>query len=87
MRTADVLHDTTLSPISYYVITVVPSHFFTLLQELRVVVLGYIRPEMRFPGGLPQLIDRIKTDVAVGRNQLDDAENKKFMEDSFLLSQ
>jgi hypothetical protein len=57
-----------------------------LLQELRVVVLGYIRPEMRFPGGLPQLIDRIKTDVAVGRNQLDDAENKKYMEDSFLVN-
>lgn len=33
-------------------------------------VLGYIRPEMRFTGGLPELLNRIKLDIAIARNQL-----------------
>ncbi len=41
-------------------------------QEMKAVVLGYIRPEMRFPGGIPELLNRIKLDIAIGRNQLAD---------------
>lgn len=40
-----------------------------VIQEIRVVVLGFIRPEMRFPGGFPELLNRIKLDIAVGTAQ------------------
>jgi hypothetical protein len=49
-----------------------------ILQEMRAVALGYIRPEMKFPGGLPELVNRIKLDIAIGKNQLDAQENQEF---------
>ncbi len=58
---------------------------FRVAQEMRVKVLGYIRPEMRFAGGLMQLIDRIKTDIAVARIQLDSEASRAAAQDSFLL--
>jgi riboflavin kinase len=38
---------------------------------LRVVVVGFLRPEMRF-GGLGDLLARIRADIGVARAQLDD---------------
>lgn len=55
------------------------------MQELRVVALGYVRPEMRFTGGLPELINRIKADIAAARIQLDDPELAKYTTDKTLL--
>lgn len=40
-------------------------------QNIRVVVVGYIRPEMRFAGGFPELLNRIKLDISVASSQLD----------------
>jgi riboflavin kinase len=40
-------------------------------RPLRALVLGHLRPEVRF-AGLPQLLARIRTDVGVARVQLDD---------------
>jgi len=40
-------------------------------QDIHVVVVGYIRPEMRFSGGFPELLNRIKLDIATARTQLD----------------
>jgi riboflavin kinase len=37
---------------------------------LRVVVAGFIRPEIRF-AGLPQLLARIKTDIGLAKAQLE----------------
>lgn len=51
---------------------------FCLCQNLKVVALGYIRPEMRFPGGLPELVSRINTDKAIASTQLDDEELKAY---------
>ncbi|EFN59949.1 hypothetical protein CHLNCDRAFT_14012, partial [Chlorella variabilis] len=39
-------------------------------QPLRLVVLGYIRPEVKF-GGLQELLARINTDIGIARSQLD----------------
>ncbi|KAG1657679.1 hypothetical protein FOA52_013773 [Chlamydomonas sp. UWO 241] len=39
---------------------------------MRVVALGYIRPEMRFPGGIVELIARIRADVAIAKYALDE---------------
>ncbi|PRW60354.1 riboflavin kinase isoform B [Chlorella sorokiniana] len=39
-------------------------------QPLRLVALGYIRPEVRF-GGLQELLGRINTDIGIARSQLD----------------
>ena len=36
---------------------------------LRVVALGYLRPEMKF-SGIQQLLGRIRTDIGVARSQL-----------------
>ncbi|KAJ9527679.1 hypothetical protein QJQ45_025951 [Haematococcus lacustris] len=53
-------------------------------QELRVVVLGFIRPELKFQGGLPELMDRIQLDKAIARNQLDDPASHAHAQDPFL---
>ena len=50
-------------------------------QQMRVVALGYLRPEMKFPGGIGELIARIKADVAIARVQLDYAEWQSFKTD------
>ncbi|GAX73813.1 hypothetical protein CEUSTIGMA_g1264.t1 [Chlamydomonas eustigma] len=42
-------------------------------QHLKVVAIGFLRPEMKFPGGLSELIARIRADVAISKNQLDDS--------------
>lgn len=44
--------------------------------RLRVVLLGYIRPELKFPKGLPQLIQQIQMDIATSRNLLEEPENQ-----------
>ena len=53
-------------------------------QRLRVVALGYLRPEMRFAGGISELITRIRADVALSKVQLDDPELAVFQEDQWL---
>ena len=47
-------------------------------QRMRVVALGYLRPEMRFPGGIGELIARIKADVAIANVQLSDVGLQEF---------
>lgn len=42
-------------------------------SQLRVVVAGFIRPEIRF-AGLPQLLGRIRTDIGIAKSQLDEPE-------------
>lgn len=39
-------------------------------RRLRVVALGYLRPEVRF-GGLQELLARINTDIGLARGALD----------------
>jgi riboflavin kinase len=41
--------------------------------SMRVVLLGFIRPEIRF-AGLQQLLARIKTDIGIAKAQLDEPE-------------
>eukprot|EP00798_Chlamydomonas_sp_ICE-L_P032291 gene32291-16857_t len=53
-------------------------------SKLRVLLLGYIRPEMRFAGGLPELISRINIDVATSKNLLDEAELQALKSDERL---
>lgn len=53
-------------------------------KRLRVVALGYLRPEMRFAGGIKELVARIRADVAISKNQLDDPEWAKHQQDSRL---
>lgn len=38
---------------------------------LRVVITGFIRPEIKF-NGLQQLLARIKTDIGIAKSQLDE---------------
>lgn len=40
-------------------------------KRMRVVVLGHLRPEVRF-GGLQELLERIRTDIGIARAQLDE---------------
>ena len=49
-----------------------------------MVALGYLRPEMKFPGGIGELIARIKADVAISKVQLDEPELVAFSKDSRL---
>lgn len=42
-------------------------------SQLRVVVAGFIRPEVKF-AGLPQLLARIRTDIGIAKSQLDEPE-------------
>lgn len=46
-----------------------------------MVALGYLRPEMRFAGGIKELIARIRADIAMSKNQLDDAALAQFQSD------
>jgi riboflavin kinase len=52
-------------------------------QRLRVVAVGYLRPEMRFPGGIGELIARIRADVALAKAQLDDPGLQEFKSDKW----
>eukprot|EP00200_Dunaliella_tertiolecta_P007165 CAMPEP_0202375320 /NCGR_PEP_ID=MMETSP1127-20130417/6009_1 /ASSEMBLY_ACC=CAM_ASM_000462 /TAXON_ID=3047 /ORGANISM="Dunaliella tertiolecta, Strain CCMP1320" /LENGTH=442 /DNA_ID=CAMNT_0048972759 /DNA_START=83 /DNA_END=1411 /DNA_ORIENTATION=+ len=40
-------------------------------QNIHVAVVGFIRPEMRFSKGFPELLNRIKLDISTARTQLD----------------
>ncbi len=40
-------------------------------SPLRVMISGFIRPEVKFTG-LPQLLSRIKTDIGIAKSQLDE---------------
>lgn len=40
-------------------------------SNLRVVITGFIRPEIKFTG-LQQLLARIKADIGIARSQLDE---------------
>ena len=51
-------------------------------RPLKAVVLGYLRPEIRF-SGLPELLGRIHTDIGVARTQLDLPAWAEFRADPF----
>lgn len=53
-------------------------------QPLRLVVLGYIRPEMKF-AGLSQLLNRIKADIGIARVSLDDKAMQAYKSDATFL--
>ncbi|XP_066982145.1 riboflavin kinase isoform X2 [Macrobrachium rosenbergii] len=53
-------------------------------SELRVVMLGYIRPEKNF-SSLESLIDAIKSDIAEADKKLSLAESQAYKEHSFFL--
>ena len=40
-------------------------------EDMEVVVVGYLRPEMKFDG-MAALVNRIMTDIGLARNALDD---------------
>ena len=50
-------------------------------EAMEVVVVGYLRPEMRFDG-LPQLVARIMTDIGLARGALDAEEIKSRVDGS-----
>jgi len=49
----------------------------------KVVVLGYIRPEVKF-AGIQELLRRIHADIGIARSQLDSERWAKFQEDPWL---
>ncbi len=51
-----------------------------------MVGLGFVRPELRFAGGLGELVARIRSDVATARIQLDAPELQAHAQDAFLAS-
>jgi riboflavin kinase len=51
-------------------------------EELRVVVTGFIRPELRF-GSLAQLIDRIQQDISIAKVQLEHKQSQAWKDDEF----
>lgn len=51
-------------------------------RPLKVVALGYIRPEVRF-AGLPDLLARINTDIGIARAQLDSELWAAYKSDAF----
>ncbi|KAG5893130.1 hypothetical protein JTB14_034150 [Gonioctena quinquepunctata] len=51
-------------------------------KELRVVILGYLRPEKNF-GSLEELIAAIKNDIENASNSLDGAQFAQFKKHSF----
>ncbi|GAQ88417.1 riboflavin kinase [Klebsormidium nitens] len=53
-------------------------------DELRVVVLGCIRPEQKF-SSVADLVNRIKEDVAITEEALEDDSKRQFSRDTFLL--
>ena len=54
-------------------------------RQLRVVVLGFLRPEIKF-SGVASLLERIRTDIGIARCQLDTPSWRPFKDHSFLLS-
>lgn len=52
-------------------------------EELRVVVVGFIRPEMRF-ANIGALVDRIRADVGISRNMLDAPQMASAASDPYL---
>lgn len=54
-------------------------------QEMRLCVVGYMRPEVKFDG-IPQLIANIKNDVAVARELLDSPHATSLTSHDFLRS-
>lgn len=52
-------------------------------RQLRVVLSGYVRPEMRF-GGLSELVDRIRTDVGLAKSALDQPTHAELQSHEFL---
>jgi len=52
--------------------------------QLRVLVLGFFRPEMRF-SGVQELVSRIKADVGLAASLLDAPSNVSAKEDAFLI--
>lgn len=52
--------------------------------RLRVVALGYLRPEVRF-GGLQELLARINADIGLARGALDLPRWQAYSADPFLL--
>lgn len=65
-----------------HIINEFPDDFYD--QELRIVVLGYIRPELNYTTK-DALIDDIKFDIAVAVKSLDRSAFVSFKTDSFLL--
>jgi riboflavin kinase len=53
-------------------------------RPVRAVVLGFIRPEVKF-GGLAELLARIQADIGIARSQLDSMQWKGYKEDPFLM--
>lgn len=51
-------------------------------QELKVVILGYLRPEKNF-NSRNELIVAIKNDIAEAKTELDKAEYAKYKQDTF----
>lgn len=54
-------------------------------KHLKVSVLGFIRPEIKF-SGLPELLERINTDIGIAKSQLDTMTWLPFKQDAFLIS-
>ncbi|OXU31018.1 hypothetical protein TSAR_014195 [Trichomalopsis sarcophagae] len=54
-------------------------------KELKVIVLGYIRPELNF-SSVDELIKAINNDIEVADKSLDEATSVKYKEDPFLKS-
>jgi riboflavin kinase len=53
-------------------------------RELRAVVLGFVRPEIKFRG-LQELLNRIHTDIGMARSQLDTPLWAPYQHDEYLL--
>lgn len=52
-------------------------------EEMRVVLLGFIRPEMKFDG-IQGLVSRIRRDIGIGSKMLDIDAHKAFAVDAFV---
>ena len=52
-------------------------------EEMRVVLLGFIRPEKKFDG-IQELISQIKRDCGMASKQLDESVHKAFSVDAFV---
>eukprot|EP00890_Picochlorum_soloecismus_P001015 jgi/Picsp_1/1914/NSC_05380-R1_riboflavin kinase len=51
-------------------------------KRVKVIMLGYLRPELKF-SGLKELLHRIHTDIGIARSQLDVDRWLKYADDSF----
>ncbi|EEH52916.1 uncharacterized protein MICPUCDRAFT_8520, partial [Micromonas pusilla CCMP1545] len=49
-------------------------------EDMEVVVVGYLRPEMKFDG-MAALVNRIMTDIGLARNALDDPGHRRRADD------